>query len=206
MRFFISLLTLLFFAVPLHAKTISGTVVHVSDGDTIRVKDRAGKEHEIRFYGIDTPETKQAFGNSAKRFTSKATYKKTVKVEVYDVDRYGRTVGVVVSGNTNVNQSLIENGLAWQYSRYCKESFCDDWKRLERLAQQQKRGLWVDNDPTPPWQWRKEQKEGNDFINFLRDMERFLKWILRVIDQVEEIINPPLACSKHRPALIASGR
>lgn len=189
MRFFISLVILLLSVAPLHAKTIAGTVVHVSDGDTIRIEDRSGQEHEIRFYGIDTPETKQAFGNAAKRFTSKATYNKTVTVKVYDVDRYGRTVGVVLSGSTNINQSLIENGLAWQYSRYCKEPFCDDWKALEKQARDNEIGLWADNNPTPPWQWRKEQKEGNDFINLLRDAERFLKWVLRIIHQIEEIIN-----------------
>lgn len=189
MRILICLFTLLLLADPLCAETISGKVVHVSDGDTIRIEDRAGKEHEIRLYGIDTPETKQSFGNTAKRFTRNHTHNESVKVEVYDRDRYGRTVGVVLVGTMNINRSLIENGLAWQYSSYCQESFCNDWKNLEKKAKQEKIGLWQEKDPTPPWQWRKERKENSEFVNFLRDVERFLKWVLRAIDKIEEIIN-----------------
>ncbi len=84
------------------AKTITGKAVHVSDGDTIRIKYRSGKKVEIRLYGIDTPEIGQPFGNAAKRHLSRLVYNKKVSVKVYDTDRYGRTVGVVQLGNTNI--------------------------------------------------------------------------------------------------------
>jgi endonuclease YncB( thermonuclease family) len=43
----------------IQAATISGKVVSVADGDTITVLDAVKKQHKIRFYGIDTPETAQ---------------------------------------------------------------------------------------------------------------------------------------------------
>lgn len=188
MRFFLFFLCILFSSVPLQAKTLTGRVIHVSDGDTIRIEDKTGKKHEIRFYGIDTPEKEQSYGNAATKFTSRSTFRKHVSVKVYDIDRYDRTVGVVMVDHVNVNQSLIENGLAWQYSRYCKESFCDEWKEAELQARQNRLGLWAENEPTPPWEWRREQREGNSFSQFLKKVERVFKLLLEMIDRIEEIL------------------
>jgi hypothetical protein len=49
---------------------------------------------------------------------------KTCVSKIYDVDKYGRSVGVVFVGKTNVNLELIKAGYAWQYRKYCKASFC----------------------------------------------------------------------------------
>jgi len=51
------------------AETITAKVVSVTDGDTIIVSG-TWKSLEIRFFGIDTPEKSQAFGQEAKDFTS----------------------------------------------------------------------------------------------------------------------------------------
>ncbi|WP_420811219.1 thermonuclease family protein [Desulfosediminicola ganghwensis] len=56
----------------------------------------------------------------------------------------------------NVNESLISCGYDWQYRKYCKASFCDDWLELDEQAKSLKIGLWRDSNPIPPWQWRKE--------------------------------------------------
>ncbi len=76
-------------------KEFTGTVVGVSDGDTITVIHN-GKGECIRLHGIDCPEKRQAFGNRAKQFTSKLVFGNTVTVQFVDRDRYGRTVGVVL--------------------------------------------------------------------------------------------------------------
>lgn len=151
----------LFVALPTLGQSITGKVVGVSDGDTITVLDAGRKQHKIRLYGIDTPEKGQAYGNVAKNHTSSLTAGKTVDVISYDTDRYGRTVGVVMIGKVNVNQSLIETGYAWQYSVYCKQSFCDSWKDLEQKARSAKLGLWADPEPIAPWEWRREKRNGN---------------------------------------------
>ena len=72
----------------------SGKVVGVADGDTITVL-RDKEQVRIRFYGIDCPEGGQAFGKKAKQFTSDMVFGKEVEVEPVDMDRYGRTVGLV---------------------------------------------------------------------------------------------------------------
>ena len=80
---------------------------------------------------------------------------KHVKVISCDKDRYGRIVGVVLVDDVNVNQNLIVAGLAWQYRKYCKASFCSDWLQLEKKANNTKIGLWSGTAPVAPWEWRK---------------------------------------------------
>ena len=80
-------------------------------------------------------------------------------VETVDVDRYGRTVGIVrLPDGTVVNQEIIRAGFGWVYSSYCKKPICLEWKRLESQAATAKRGLWKDENPVPPWEWRREQR------------------------------------------------
>ncbi len=103
---FTTLLIILCLALPAAAQDIIGRVVSVADGDTITVLQN-NKQYKIRLYGIDCPESGQAFGKKAKQFTSSKTYGKTVSVKSYDTDKYGRTVGVVISDDENVNHALI---------------------------------------------------------------------------------------------------
>jgi endonuclease YncB( thermonuclease family) len=82
-----------------------------------------------------------------------------VDVETVDVDRYGRTVGVVrLADESVVNQEIVRAGFAWVFPHYCKKPICLEWKRLESEAATEKLGLWKDKNPVPPWQWTREQR------------------------------------------------
>ncbi len=149
-----SFINLLFLSGISYALTpIQGKVVSVADGDTITVLQDS-KQYKIRLYGVDSPEKKQDFGQKAKQFTSDMVFKQHVKVVAYDIDRYGRTVGMVYIGQKCLNEELIRNGFAWVYKKYCSESFCNDWLQLERKAREKKLGLWVYDNPIPPWDFR----------------------------------------------------
>ena len=75
--------------------TLTGKVVSVHDGDTLRVLDAAGTQHKVRLQGIDAPETKQAFGTKARNRLADLTLGKAVTVRVHGRDRYGRTLARV---------------------------------------------------------------------------------------------------------------
>ena len=141
------------------AGQLSGKVVGISDGDTITVL-QGRQQFKIRLYGVDCPESSQEFGRKAKELTSSIAFGKYVEVTVLDVDRYDRSVGVVHVGATTINEALLKNGYAWLYTKYCKQSFCGEWEKLEKQAASKRIGLWADKDPMPPWEWRKNQKEG----------------------------------------------
>jgi micrococcal nuclease len=135
----------------------SGKVVGVTDGDMITVLHE-GHGEKIRLYGIDCPETRQAFGTKATQATSALTFGKIAEVEAVDVDRHGWSVALVTVGTALVNEELIRQGLAWVDVQYCTRPVCEKWRQLEAEAWVRKRGLWAEPHPVPPWQFRREQR------------------------------------------------
>ena len=137
------------------ARTLTGTVVGVTDGDTVVV--RAGEETlTVRLHGIDAPEAKQPFGARAKQELSELVFKKAVRVEIMSRDRYGRQVGRVFVGKTDVNLELVRRGLAWWYREYARGD--RELAEAEAEARADRRGLWSDPEPMPPWQTRNRNK------------------------------------------------
>ena len=56
-----------FLALPLIAfADITGRVVAVTDGDTIKVLDNTNTQHKVRLTGIDAPEKGQPFDNKSR--------------------------------------------------------------------------------------------------------------------------------------------
>ena len=136
-----------------------GVVVKVLDGDSIEIK-RNGKIYTIRLYGVDTPEYKQAYSNKAKQFTKRLVNRQKVNVVEKDIDRYGRIVALVESSGQLVNRELVREGLAWYYPKYClAQPLCDELKDLERRAKNEGRGLWRDENPVSPMDWKRQQKK-----------------------------------------------
>lgn len=141
------------------SEQISGKVIGISDGDTIKVLTPEKKQIKIRLYGIDAPESHQPFGNRSRQFISSAIFGRQVNLEVINNDRYGRSVAIVTKGTQNINQDLVSNGLAWVYPQYCKRPECASWKQLEESAKAGKKGLWSDASSIPPWEFRKNGKK-----------------------------------------------
>jgi endonuclease YncB( thermonuclease family) len=156
----ISFITLVFLlSLPVHTWAWSGEVVGITDGDTITVlNSETMKDMKIRLYGIDTPERGQAFSKKAKQFTSKLVYGKVVEVHRMDTDRYGRTVALVSVDKQLLNKELVKAGLAWVYDRYCSEPICESWGNFQLRAKIDKRGLWADPNPIPPWEFRRKKR------------------------------------------------
>jgi endonuclease YncB( thermonuclease family) len=136
-----------------------GQVVSVADGDTITVLTTDFERIKVRFYGIDCPEKDQPYGQEAKNFLTGLINGKTVDIEVMDIDRYSRYVGLVRFDGALLNQSLVEGGYAWLYEQYCEDKLvCGALRAGEKAARSQKRGLWSEPSPTPPWDWRKAKR------------------------------------------------
>ena len=134
----------------------TGKVVGVSDGDTLTllVPDGASfNQVKVRLGEIDTPESKQPYGERAKQTLSDLAYNKQARVVVQDTDKYGRTVGRVYVGGVDVNAEMIRQGAAWAYRQYLKDQ---SLLRLEAEAKAAKRGLWAlpEAQRMPPWEWR----------------------------------------------------
>ena len=146
---------LLLFTLSAQAETLEGKVVKIADGDTLTLLTPSNQQVKIRLAGVDTPERKQPFGNKAKQALSNLAFQKQALVEIAAKDRYGRTIGVVFVDGLNVNAELVKQGMAWVYRKYT-----DDERLyvLESEAKQAKRGLWLDKNPIPPWEWRRGKR------------------------------------------------
>ena len=146
---------LLLFTLSAQAETLEGKVIKIADGDTLTLLTPSNQQVKIRLAGVDTPERKQPFGNKAKQALSNLAFQKQALVEIAAKDRYGRTIGVVFVDGLNVNAELVKQGMAWVYRKYT-----DDERLyiLESEAKQAKRGLWLDENPIPPWEWRRGRR------------------------------------------------
>lgn len=80
-----------------------------------------------------------------------------VTIEALYQDRYGRLVAIVIlKDGFSLQAVLLSKGMAWVAPRYCKRPECKTWSALEEMARQERRGLWRNTRPTPPWEWRKQ--------------------------------------------------
>jgi len=149
---------------------ISGKVVAVTDGDTIKVLDSNHVQHKVRLSGIDAPEKGQPFGNASRQNLASLVAGKDVRIETSKKDRYGRVLGKVWvqpqdcpgCGKTlDANHAQILSGMAWRYLDYVKDLPPEDRGRYESAeteARKRRRGLWSEANAIPPWAWRKGQR------------------------------------------------
>jgi endonuclease YncB( thermonuclease family) len=131
------------------------TVVGISDGDTVRVLSDDKREVKCRLYGIDAPEKNQAFGQASKQSLSDLIYRRTVDVKIVDQDRYGRSVCQISLNGLDVNRAQVALGHAWVYRRYCNDA---SYIQAESIAKAKRVGLWAEDRPTPPWDFRRKSK------------------------------------------------
>lgn len=153
-----SLLVLMLFLVPqAELKTINGEVIFVQSGDTLTVKTKRDKPYKVRLVDIDAPELSQPFGKPSQRLATDLALNKTVRVNYTFSDKYNRVIGeVFLPDGKLLNEEMLKAGLAWHYRvKHPHSSFLE---KLEYNAWKKKLGLWVQDVPVPPWEFRREKK------------------------------------------------
>ena len=128
-------------------------VVDVFDGDTLIVS-LSGRAEIIRLFGVDAPEKEQAFGLEARSFTSDLVSGRIIRVEPIEKSRY-EMVKVYV-GDKCLNEELLRAGYAW-YHR--EGSINERWVDLEQQARYERKGLWSEDNPVPPWEYLSVQNK-----------------------------------------------
>ncbi len=148
----LTFLLFIFIAPAFSAPALADQVIGVSDGDTLTVL-RGGRPLRIRLANIDAPEIKggQSFGARSKESLSNMCYGRDATYSVLNTDAYGRAVALVTCEGVDVNRAQVALGLAWIYTRYNNDK---SLIAIQAHAQAERRGLWSEQDPTPPWQFR----------------------------------------------------
>ncbi len=132
----------------------TGKVMGVSDGDNITVLwDR--EQVKVRLVDIDAPEKAQPLGNRSKQALEALVKGQEVLVVEHGQDKYHRTLGPFYRGDLDVNAEQVRRGMAWVFRQYSRDATLHP---IEAEAKEQKRGLWRDPEPVPPWEWRKDRR------------------------------------------------
>jgi micrococcal nuclease len=145
----------LFLLLPLFCcAQLTGKVVAIADGDSFTMLVDS-KQVKIRLHGIDCPEKGQDYYQVAKQYLSDLIFNKTVVAQKTKTDKYRRVIAIVTVGGVNVNEQLLQKGLAWHYREYDKNLA---WQKMEDMARNKKIGLWQAPNPLPPWEFRKKKR------------------------------------------------
>jgi endonuclease YncB( thermonuclease family) len=143
------------------AQALSGTrftarVLANHDGDTFTTADRDGRRTTVRLYGIDAPEIRQDAGAAAKQFLASLILGKQIDVYPGTFERSGRLVARVMIDATDVSVAVLRAGYGWHSTEFSRDPLLADAERTARLA---RRGLWADQDPVPPWVFRRSGRK-----------------------------------------------
>ena len=160
----LSLATLffLFMVTPANAIVLRGVVSEVRDGETIIITANKQKVTVI-LKGVDAPELKQDFGDMAQQHLAELVLNKTVEVEFTEL-RGGNLIGKVIYNNADIGLQVIRDGVAWYAAKSdhnLSEADRSIYLEAEQAARNERRGLWQDGTPMPPWEWRRAQVAKN---------------------------------------------
>ncbi len=128
-------------------------VIGISDGDSFHAIDQNKQRFRFRIQGIDAPEKGQPYSQKSKQKLSGLIYQKRVGIKVHKKqDRYGRPVVYVFTPDgRDAGAEMLRAGLAWHFKRFDNS---EEYATLENQARQKRLGLWQDDNPIPPWEWR----------------------------------------------------
>ena len=137
------------------AETIEGTVVRVTDGDTIVLKPDAKGEKpvKIRLHGIDAPERCQTGGDESREALSARVLNQRVKATTHATDDYKRTVATVELNGEDMGGWMVLQGRAWTHGfKHAPAPYA----KQELEARATRRGLFADPASLEPRQFRKQ--------------------------------------------------
>jgi len=137
---------------------IEGKVIGIVDGDTYDMLTDSNRTVRIRMEGIDAPEKGMPFYQVSKKHLGSLCFSQTVAVQITQSESGNRKIGFTyLSTGTELSHEMISAGLAWHFVKYNSDQ---DLAELEQEARKERRGLWKDPNPLPPWEIRKIRRGG----------------------------------------------
>lgn len=133
-------------------------VAAYSSGTSFAVLDAAEKLKRIKLTGADAPEKTQRFAAQSRQLASEWLGGGPIEITVDKTDKDQRIYGRVTIDGRDVGLALIEAGLAWcdpADAASLPPQVREAYGQACALAKTQRRGLWQDTHPTPPWEHRK---------------------------------------------------
>lgn len=126
-------------------------VERVHDGDTVTCLDDRGQAVKIRLQGIDAPEFDQPHGKTARHALETKLAGGRVRVAGTARDQHGRLLGTLWLDDRDLNRELVAEGHAWVFGGFAPDPVLVTAEEKARAA---RLGLWADDHPIAPSQWR----------------------------------------------------
>jgi len=153
-------------------RTVTGTVTKVSDGDTIHIATLEQTKLKVRLYGIDAPETPkinrqsghvhqpgQPYGEESWKALKDKIMGKQVRLEILDIDKYRRMVGMVWLDDRNINLEMVREGYAEAFIEYLKPPYRAEFLKAVQEARAGGKNIWSLPKHERPREFRKKLKE-----------------------------------------------
>jgi len=153
-------------APPAWSEKVSGTVTRVRDGDSVELSTEAGQKIEVRLQAVDAPERGKAgrgqpYAEKSHDMLNRLALRKQAVLETLDTDSYGRKVGllriVTPRGPVDAGLMQVQMGMAWAFPKALEQlpyDLRESYAYAEKIAKFKRRGLWAEEKPQAPWEWR----------------------------------------------------
>jgi endonuclease YncB( thermonuclease family) len=150
---------LLSFVAAARAATLQAKVTEVQSGNTLVVSN-INRPLKVRLKGIAPPEAGQPFCDAAREHLKALVMDKAVFVEYTDLSD-GYLQAKISFNQIDISAQMLRDGVAW-YDRSGDYALSladrDLYARSEEAARAEKRGLWNDQHPVAPWEFRRARE------------------------------------------------
>jgi micrococcal nuclease len=145
-------------------------VVAILDAENLTVQTNGNIPFRIRIGGIDAPEPNQPFGTEARAELASMVKDREVSIEKGKIDSQGHFVSRVLIDGKDLALEMIKAGVAWHNRDRSEVSGAnfDAYSSAELKARTAKIGLWANENPVEPWEWRKRPRSSQPASNAAR--------------------------------------
>ena len=137
-------------------KNIIYKLVSIVDGDTIQI-EKDWKNISVRLIWVDAPESYstrfwyvECYWSEAKTYMENLLkHASTIELEIditqWETDKYDRLLWYVRNNGVNINQKMIEDWYAREYTYNKPYKYQSEFKQSEILSKDNKNWLWASN-------------------------------------------------------------
>jgi endonuclease YncB( thermonuclease family) len=140
------------------AATLQAKVTEVESGNRLVVSN-ISRSLRVRLKGVAPPEMGQPFSDAAREHLKALILNKAVTVEYTNLSE-GYLDSRVFLNEIDIGSQMIRDGVAWYDQTIITGLSVADqsiYLQCEQAARSEKRGLWADQNPVSPWEFRKAE-------------------------------------------------
>jgi len=157
-----------------YAASLYGKVVAVDEGDSFTIFN-LNRAVKVKVIGIDAPEKVQSYGEIARQHLADLILDKFVLIEYSGLGDRNYILGKVFCKEMDIGMQMLRDGVAW----FDKTSInglnvaeFQTYSQSEIAARNERRGIWQQESPTAPWEFKEQQAGRRSSATLLTSSKR----------------------------------